>query len=452
MERSCRLETERRLVQLASEYGKSLISPQTGYLHYFGPQAETHTAIPFLENLYLALIWMKTRTAEYIQQGSELLSRILEFRSDRNFPCYLHEYPVCKDSLLWAKSLLPLTLISRHFGHVLGSETRIKLQQTISILLQNSGELPLFLKARVDCAKNVLDSSSPVSEDLFCNSWKKQPLEQCAEIAAAFYSINAALPDALFDRLRSQWDPARHAVCSNDAKQTGYFPQITSYDILMYYLQGAIPARSDLTCSHALLFAALLPMECADPIIENITTPFTCSVRSKLEPFPPHEDTFQNIFYALWGKASHPATFVCQVAPQVLCEAQKYHDGADLLFSFREDFSGSDDDNAKEISFFFNLLKDQKFTFFSPEGVANVFHENRPLTLEIEGMKFVLQFEIYEGEGQFAGHIFPGNRPAQICTKGQHRYALFDRQILLRTVARNLDTKIKVSVRLAKND
>lgn len=445
VEQLCRSEAERRLIQLASEYGKSLVSSQTGYLHYYGQHSEFHHTIPVLDNILLSLIWMKTKAAEQVQAGKALLASLLPLFREGNFPAFFHEYPECKDRFLGYKALLPLAIIYHQFGPYLGNELRKTLYEILQNLSKDCNDLPNILRLKQQCAQVLLGEHKTLSE----LNWQELTIECCTEAALAYYAIQPKLPPALLQRLVKDWDSVRQCQSSVKIRQYGFLPQITVYELLMYYLQGTVPARPDLPTMHVLLQAALLPEKCEDVLPVNSQTSYSLKTASKTHAEPLHEDYRLHTLYALWGSANFPSTFVCQVASNVVCDVSERADGADLVYTFKEPFSGSDDDFAKEISFYLSLPKDQKISFSLEDGIANTFQQNETLTVMSNGMQIQLRFEV-EGLGQFVGHVLPGNRPAQCADKGAQRFAVFDRQILLRTVSRSQESQMKVSIYLKK--
>lgn len=78
------------------------------------------------------------------------------------------------------------------------------------------------------------------------------------------------------------------------------------------------------------------------------------------------------------------------------------------------------------------LIEGKKGTYFSLGETINVITPQKQIDIRFERIK---------GEGEFSGHIFPGNRPSQIL-KG----SAYDWQIGLRTLRRSDDVEIEVTV------
>lgn len=447
---SKRHEASRKLIHLASEYGKKMVSPQTGYLHYYGISAPIHHTIPFLDNLHLALVWMRMHTVEQVQAGKALLDNLLKFEVSGNFPVFIHEYPSCKDEYLPHKAYLPLAFIFKEFGPVLGQELRQKVQQTleaIELYCDKNPSISKLLDYKVLCSRKLhgkLDAL-PVFEGTYTLP------EMNAEAALAYYFTQPKLEgQPLWDILVNGWHSATSAFAGPVKMGSHHrlYPQITAYELLLWYLQGDVPHRSDLADSHALLWASCLPLRCNDPLPQNKFSPVAVTLLDKTAALNSNEDYRFHPLYILWGNAAQPSTFVCQVEQQVRVTATQDNGHMELIFSFDEEFSGNDDDKAKEINFYFTKLPDQHPQMTVNGIKASIFEEKDLFKLDFAGINIEMKFEVLDDEGRFVAHLLPGNRPSQMIHFGGERFAAFDWQILLRTVTRHKSTKVKVIINL----
>lgn len=448
-----RQEALRQLLGLAVDYGKKRVSAQTGFLHYFGPHAQVHETIPIYDNALFALTLMRTHTSENIAKAKDLLSALLYFQNEEgNFPCNLHEYPQVKDRAMALRLHPILKTFQRDYSHVLGQELRDRLNASLQAMqhcqkqfIQETPQLPLFLKLQ------TLDE--PKDLDISSIDWKTWQPELLAEAALSFYwnhsSIKASSFASLWEHLSNSWHrpTLSYGGPSNKQRQWKYFPQATLYELLMWYLSGEIPARSDLPSLHLLLHAALLPTKISDPIpgIEN-DAPIRIRTIDKAEVLPDAEDCRFHPFYCLFGSSEKPLTFVSQVDAKTLVKINQKQDNTfELSYALTGDFEDVNDERAMEIGFYIP----KPFANITVDGVkATTFSFNQHVAIESENQLFELTFHSDETQGQFIGHIYPGNRPAQCANKEAEKFSAFDWQILLRTLKRDPNAVVVVTVRV----
>lgn len=446
-----RHEIARKLIHLASDYGKKMVSPQTGYFHYYGLGTDVHHTIPFLENLHLALVWMRMHTLEHVQAGKTLLENLLNFRVGNQFPIFLHEYPHCKDEFLPHKVLLPLAYIYKEYSHVLGQELRSKVEKILEELEIHCTKNPCVSKLityKVACARKLLGLSQDVPVFDGCYALP----EMNAEAALAAYLVQDSLyGQPLWKELTQGWHSNTLAFAGpvKMGRQNRFCPEITGYELLMWYLQGELPHRNDVSGAHALLLAGFLPDKCKDPLPENGHQKLAVTFLDKQQRLQTNEDHKFHPLYVLWGESSQPSTFACQVEPQVFVKTSQGKDSLEMLFTFDEEFSGNDDDKAKEINFYFNSQ-----TGYSPEmsingEKASTFVASQAFSLIKDSANIKLSFETMAGEGNFVAHILSGNRPSQMANHGAERFSAFDWQLLIRTISRSKDAQLKVRLELS---
>ncbi len=97
-----------------------------------------------------------------------------------------------------------------------------------------------------------------------------------------------------------------------------------------------------------------------------------------------------------------------------------------------------------EVACFYNLhpnttvtINHQKATSFQLGDTIQIISKDRQIELS---------FTVKSGEGQFWGHLYRANRPGQLCCKGEDKHEAFDGVIGLRTIKRNPQTVIWVSL------
>jgi len=115
-------QQKRKLIDLAIEAGWRYESRETGLIHFPTPYT-----IPLYHNFCFCLALLRSLIGDNVQEAKERLLHLLSFQDEKGcFPIFLHEYPKTNP---YSKASLPLKLIEKHFGHVLGEDIREKLKR-----------------------------------------------------------------------------------------------------------------------------------------------------------------------------------------------------------------------------------------------------------------------------------------------------------------------------------
>lgn len=489
-------EAIRQLIELAISSGRNWQSPQTGYIHYCYTHADEdlHHTIPVYENLLFALALMRSRNAENVTEAKEFLSRILEFQvlkdgaSLGNFPVYLHEYPQCKDRLLGAHLLSPLYWIYKNFHHVLGTELKEKLENSLLLLVLYCLRTHAEKEAPYHVAWKIAAGVKAIGKEL------KEPemesggealisyLRQNVDFAAfcspstmgdlliayqmAYSSLSSGAMQEAWGLLESSWHYPTLSYCGPGWKEferesepqptlydffLGYFSKMYSYRCFADHpvqLQAALvhPAEDQLELS-------IYPLE-NEGVLQgmawkNYQTPFFAySLIAKRKEMIANEKPFIPL-KVLWGDSSLLHSLVCQGGNVDKIDFSADGNAIELIVTLNNTIPPEQKEKRQELSFFFD---DNALVKTTVDGqVATTFQIGEPVVISDERMSISLDFQILEGEGRFFGHIMKGNRPCQTSLIGKKRFDVFDRQIFLRSVERTALCVVKVSIQLSPN-
>jgi hypothetical protein len=97
-----------------------------------------------------------------------------------------------------------------------------------------------------------------------------------------------------------------------------------------------------------------------------------------------------------------------------------------------------------EIACFYNLHPDTTVTINHQKATS--FQLGDTIQIISKDHQMELSFTVKSGEGQFWGHLYRANRPGQLCCKGEDKHEAFDGAIGLRTIKRNPQAVIWVSL------
>lgn len=140
------LKKQTRAIDLAVLAGQKRQSARTGFVH----DEET---IPLYENFCFALALFRQKTADSVNEGKELITRLLSFQNENNFPVYLHDYPRCHDFQMNLRVAPIFIYLLRDFAPVLG-ELKGKIEHALEKLLAKPPEKPSW-ENRYRACKNL---------------------------------------------------------------------------------------------------------------------------------------------------------------------------------------------------------------------------------------------------------------------------------------------------------
>ncbi|MFS8563022.1 MAG: hypothetical protein LVR00_01270 [Rhabdochlamydiaceae bacterium] len=233
-----------KLVNLALLATRKRQSRETGFVHYSYEHPESRDTIPLFENFCFVLTLFKTRMADHVLEGKALLEKLLSFQVGKNFPVYLHEFPLCRDLKL-GKNIYPVIFwLLKDFYAVLGESLRNALQKLLLTLPK-----PFLAK----------EPSSP-------EEW-------------ADFLILAQMEGTSIQPAVDKWHPTLFSYCGHQ-KQEKFEPAVTLYDLFLGEFAGAFSARAlqdhpvHLRASLVQPISSLiLPQDC--PLTYTLSQPLT---------------------------------------------------------------------------------------------------------------------------------------------------------------------------------
>jgi len=432
-----RSELYRKYNELALSFARKKKSDQTGFIHfYYSSKDDTDDqAIPVLENFLYAASLLRSKTAENITEGKAHLEKLLSFQTEAGFPVYLHEYPQVKDRVLSFHLYALLQGIESEFHTVLGSDLKRKIEQALAKLQSNCQtaladfQVPLIAQVRLAAAQK--DHS--VLEKLASTS--RYPSQgDLGGILAALFSIYPTLSgtpwESFWQEVQRHWHPDTLSYIGEGKQdhQQGFEPQATLLDLVMGLIYGKGSKRSLGETPH-LFQAAWLPLiKEKEPVASE-----TPSIQIAENPFRCH-----------WGTPERVHTLVCQGGNVRSKQVKRLETGVEILFELDALPETEDKEKLREIVFYLDYADAHTIRFNGHS--SNTFHLQDPIEISSPPLKATLQFEVVEGSGQWMGHLMRGNRPSQIAAKGANRFQSYDWQIILRTLRRSENCKIRCRI------
>jgi hypothetical protein len=476
-------EVRRQLNDLALEYGRSLASRQTGFLHlcHERREEEPHLTIPVIENLLYALALFRSRTVEHVGEGKLLLEKLLGFQNHLsessdfgNFPVYLHEYPACRDRTIAVHAAFLLLALLKEFSSILSPLFVEMLSQAVKSSLQYAWShyqsrlppCPLAIKlAAASIALNQVRGDPSFLQQgenalvHILNEGLSHELLYCpAHLGSALCSLGliergdekAWKPLQQF--AQEAWHPELCCYIGPAYRewQVGLEPQPTLYDLYMSCATGKLSPRLSKRASvhlEALLipFAERMMQPPASSPIEGFykTSLLGYGLLGATTHVNPIWEKGYHPFRLLWGSAEQVHSLVCQQGgcyPQI---EKKDDRRIDFIYSLGMPESG-DEKERREIIFYLDAGEEREFLVSGER--SSTFRLGETVSICGPQLTFQFQFFLEEGEGKFLGHRMLGNRPSQLEVKGQKRFHAYDWVLFLRTVDREQPCRLRVAL------
>ncbi len=382
---------------------------------------ETATdTIPVHENFCFALALFRQKTAEGVLEGKKLIERLLPFQSlDGNFPIYLHDFPRTWDPLMPLKIAPILILFLSKFESLLGRELKEKIESALQKLLA--------------CAEQRR------AEKPFSPLWENRYRAICRQ----------PLIDMDTDRFSSH-DWYEWAISAQIADWKGGF---------------SIPFNAELEA-----FLGIEPQEKGEPKpcpIEWIAAESSSGINSSrllrdhpgqlyLSPLFPIEMTRNSAAeyemhasegnFRLIGKGNN---LLHSLASFNASNVELQENGAVINFDLSKEMEIMRSD-LFEASLFFDFSPETEFFVEGKKGT--LFRLGEIITVQTPFLKIEIRFELLQGEGDFCGHLFRGNRPNQTACKGPLLYEAFDWQIGLRTLRRSPGCYLRINLGITTHE
>ena len=428
-------QEKRKMVELALDAGRKRQSPQTGLVHFcYESESNIHDTIPLFENACFALALFRSRLSENVLEGKEIIEKILSLRIEGNFPVYLHEYPICKSRNFSFQVLPVFFYLQNEFTNILGESLTNKLQSAISAILTHASNLReqnILPKGADAKCRAVLQS-----EEFF--AWQPCSSVEWGDFLLAYqmYSFTREAPIEVLERASSFWNGD---VLSYIGKEKRFMqdkgePLLTLYDLFMGGLFHTYSDRMFHDQPLHLQASLIYPFSKELPL-QKTESSFVLS---------PMEEDPQRI---LWGEKSFLHSLVWE-GKNCAVERKISTEGIDLFFTLPAIIPEAEDEHM-EISLYVNLHEKNAVSLSTGKGM--VFPPEEILHIRSFPISWKVSFEVMEGAGRYVGHLSRGNRASQIATKGENRFEAYDYRIAIRTVQRESNAKIKVSLRVSSS-
>jgi hypothetical protein len=480
----------RKLIELAVEAGKNLQSEQTGFLYYnhHGEDKQSHDTIPVFENFLYVLALLKTRKGESMQEAKLLLEKLLSYQSNTveqgrgNFPTYLHEFPFCFSRWNAVKMIAPMYWCYKNFHSILGENLKKKhassLNNLVSHCLNTLKEDPAdyltalrigagavavgrllkeadFEKRGEELIDHLLHTEHPV--------WFSR--YGIAGILTSLQMVYSKISESPWEKfwihLENMWHPTLNQYCGPafEEWQRGNLPEQSLYDFYMYVYTHALPPKileKDISCLYASLIALVDEKIGENPIkdlsgeIENTSwnvkseEKFALSLITRSRKPDPQIQKGLRSCYVQWKHDDNLYSLSCEGG---VYEAMAYEikdREIYLYFTLPEPLENEHPMENQELTFFCSPSGKIKFNV---EGhAATTFKLEETIHIE-NSPKISVKFKLLDGEGDFLGHLMPGNRPSQKLISKRFTTDAYDRQIFLRTIRKTTSCKIQVKIK-----
>lgn len=484
------------LVKVLNEWalaaGRYLTSAQTGYIHYYygeTEQEENHT-IPLLENTLFALALLRSRLVESIQESKVLLKQLLVFQNLRdegskgNFPTYLHEYPVCRNPSLGLQLLAPFYWILKHFGHILGADLRMQLEQSANHVLEYSLRFHQITPYPYSFAVRLAAAQLAFGILWGNRNWQEEGIQQLEKLASRqlegshttnhLAGLLAGLQMIYPSLLNSPWRPLWLRMEQTWHHQTGCYigpclrewqdkgePQCNLYDLYAGYFAGQFSRRATLLQANHLHAALIQPSSdkfvvFSHPLVVGGQVKHQSwqitrlpqeayTLLEKKEAVNPSLENTYTLFRFIWGDLHFVHSLVCQGGHYERVEFAVDDQSIHLFFHLNEQGRPEDKHREREIEFFTDFHPDVQFTLSG--HTATTFELGQTLSISLGKHQLSLTFSLLEGEANFLGHLMRGNRPSQIDNKGVKRFQSYDWTIFLRTIRRKGPCRVQATIK-----
>lgn len=450
----------RKLIELAAQSGKSLLSEQTGFIQHHPKvlEGEAAEAIPLYENMLYVLALFRTKTHENMQEAKILLDRLLYFQQKNkevasfgNFPIYLYDFPYCRDHFQAFKMMAPFYWIIEEFSQVLGeglqkrTELALKLIFEFAVSQSEALSLPEWAQLR------LLGVAQHFQIEYRVDLQKLGSLQDTEFYGNLIHSLQMLsrmqTSNPFWRFLESSYDRQSFAYIGPALrhKQAKFLPEVTLYDYYMAYFSESAPDNI-LKPQLAALSCSLIRQEDArfNKIVEPRRVDATKEIvyQDKHIGFSLTKETPQNVqpgFYPFY-LASGRHTLAFDIPKGKVLSSQHNGKTIELLCELSQD---AFQDRTIACSFFVDNTEGVDILVNKEKATTFLFGDT--VSLKMNQALVDIHYELIEGEAHFMGHIMRGNRPSQIYTKGFERYSAYDLQIFLRGIRSNGPSKIKIS-------
>ncbi len=402
-------------------------SSQTNYLHFHQDcfEGSPAQACPTEENFLFALLLLRKKTHESVQEGKERLQALLSFQNNNpslpqygNFPPYLTGLPRCQDWVLPLRIALILTTALKYFSSILGRDLEQNLVESLNRLLAVTEEN--MTKIRFPNLATVLhlivlnkgrEEVIAAIDAFFLKSEGLSP-DACGKVVAACALYSSDVYSYAVQKASSLWNSRQYVgpPWGVFSYQAGI--EVTLFDLLMS-LHSDLSLVSKPWSFATSLECAMLPPEMPDRIVfQDTVTSSSGSVRMwndrdvffSVALCPPRPIGLHG-FYPI--RVVTPFTTICVNTPggQLIDVTEK---NGEAIFTVLVDQISEDDP-----SIFRLWIDRQKSVSLRMDGqIGSVFDPQRGLQITDGDVSFLLTMQ---SSLSLVGRISLGNRPSQLC-------------------------------------
>jgi hypothetical protein len=119
-----------------------------------------------------------------------------------------------------------------------------------------------------------------------------------------------------------------------------------------------------------------------------------------------------------------------------------------LDYLLSEEFNLEDKERSREV--ILAIDRSAAHSLFVNGRKATTFVFGDILKIESDRLTFEVTFKLVDGEGDFIGHIMPGNRACQIAAKNENRFEAYDTLFFFRTLRRSPHCRITVKIKVKR--
>ena len=420
-------QLKRKLIELNLAAARKRKSLQTGLVHYFAsdPFALKQDAIPVLENFFYVYALFRSKLVENIQEGKEILERLLAFEVDGNFPIALHEFPLCRDKQLSSELLPPLFYLLRDYPLALGEAWTQRLQ-ALSLRIVKGLEKQVEVLSLV--AKGRLNAFLGTFVDLL--SWQPRTPAEWGE-----FCICAQMSGLDFSTIATNWDPALFVFvgASRERQQEEYEPAVTLLDLFMgeYFQSFSKRALLSIESPSHLKAALVHPFEKV-ALEERKKASFRCLL----------EKSSRQCLTIYWGASEKVHSFVVEAKKGTWNLVEEKEGVISCLYTYDETVPSEEE--SMELGFYLDDSEDHLIEVAQER--ATVFHPQDEVTITSKRVKLFLNMQANPEEIQWMGHVLKGDRSFQ---KGRELpYGGYDWKLGLRTIQRKSAAQILLQVKI----
>jgi hypothetical protein len=370
-------------------FWRSCQSARTGFVHLFD-NIPGGDVIPLYENFSFAAALFREKTVEGVLEGKGLLERLFAFQTrEGNFPLFLHDYPRAWSSTQPLRIAPILIFLLREFKEVLAEDFQEKVRVVLACMIAFASHQsydPLWerrYQALLGCASDLprkISSSHELSQELITAQLLGHSDSFARELIHPIFNVYVG---PFLQETQQGREPK--AASLELATESLPLPQSFHHD-------GWEMRQSD---TDALTYSSHLGLRW------------------------------------IWKGSGMLHSLVLHSPGEI----RETEDGILVMFDLPELLEMPRSD-LFEMAFFCNLSPETEMWVEGKK--ATLFSLGQSVSIQTPEKEIRFCFELVEGEGQFLGHLYRGNRPGQTLKEA------YDWKISLRTIARTKPVRVRL--------